>query len=161
MTDAFVLHEKLAAESVEIARLELSQVRLMNERHWPWLILVPRRPGLVELHDLDGHDRRQMVDEVAQAGRLLKAAFNADKINTAALGNMVPQLHVHVIARFKDDLAWPRPVWGVVPAEPYDTASLAVRARRLKRAFEEAAAETARLARESRRAIARPARPRR
>lgn len=115
MSSEFVLHERLAADTVEIDRWDLSLVRLMNARDWPWLILVPARPSLREIHDLSPADRALLVEEVARAGRLLERRFRPDKINVAALGNLVPQLHVHVIARFRTDPAWPRPVWGPEP----------------------------------------------
>src|SRR5579863_5505711 len=98
MTDAFALHPRLAADSTQIARWQLSRVLLMNDARFPWLILVPERPSLREIHDLAAIDRAILVEEVARASRLLQDCLKADKINVAALGNQVPQLHVHVIA---------------------------------------------------------------
>jgi diadenosine tetraphosphate (Ap4A) HIT family hydrolase len=115
----FLLHPQLEADTIEIARLPLSVVRLMNDRTWPWLVLVPERPDAVEILDLDRGDRRQLMDEVALASAVLRDLFQPQKLNVAALGNQVAQLHVHVIARFLHDPAWPRPVWGVVAPEPY------------------------------------------
>lgn len=119
MTD-FTLHERLAADALEIGAWQLSLVLLMNARQWPWLILVPQRVGISEIHDLDCPDRGLLVEEIARASRALQKLYRPDKINVGALGNIVPQLHVHVIARFAADPAWPRPVWGAVAPEPYD-----------------------------------------
>ncbi|GAB3448323.1 HIT domain-containing protein [Insolitispirillum peregrinum] len=131
----FTLHPRLAADTIEVAVWPLCQVRLMNDRTYPWLILVPQRADLSELHQLAPDDRTRVMHEMALAGRLLSHATNADKINTAALGNMVPQLHIHVIARFKTDPAWPNPVWGHAPAEPYDQATLSHTLRMLRDAM--------------------------
>ncbi|SOD97194.1 HIT domain-containing protein [Caenispirillum bisanense] len=120
----FSLDDRLAADTVEIARWPLCRVLLMNDRTYPWLILVPQREGVSEVHELSRDDRVRLMDETAQAADLLHRFTKADKMNVAALGNMVRQLHVHVIARFADDPAWPKPVWGVRPAEPYDAAEL-------------------------------------
>ena len=119
MDEAFTLHERLAADTVEVAGWALSQLLLMKDANFPWLILVPRRPGLRDLHDLAAADLPVMTQEIVRASRLLQDSFEPHKINVAALGNMVPQLHVHVIARFTDDAAWPKPVWGATPARAY------------------------------------------
>ncbi|HQV72937.1 MAG: HIT family protein [Dokdonella sp.] len=120
----FVLDERLAAESQPLCRFELSDVRLMNDANYPWLILVPRIAGVRELIDLDAGQRRRLGDETDRAARLLRDAFRPRKLNVAALGNVVAQLHVHVIARFEDDPAWPAPVWGRVEARPYSPEAL-------------------------------------
>src|SRR3546814_20903229 len=96
----------------------------MNDQSWPWLILVPRRPDLKESHDRDRDARAQLTEEICRASRALQTSFAPDKINVGALGNLVPQLHVHVIARFTTDPAWPGPVWGARPAVPYESAEL-------------------------------------
>jgi len=136
MTDAFRLDERLRADTVEVDSWDLSLVLLMNDANYPWLVLVPRRPGLRDFHDLVPPDLLRLTAEIVRASNLLISLFPAerkpDKMNVAALGNQVPQLHVHVIARFTDDPAWPRPVWGVVPARPYDDRALAERLRRLR-----------------------------
>ncbi|MBS0472099.1 MAG: HIT domain-containing protein [Proteobacteria bacterium] len=116
---AFALHPRLEADTAFVADWTLSRVLLMNDARYRWLILVPCRAGLVELYDLSADDRAELVEEIARAGRMLKALTGAAKINTGALGNMVPQLHVHVLARNPGDPAWPGPVWGHSPAEPY------------------------------------------
>ena len=123
MTDSnWSLHPQLAADTVPVGDLILSRVLLTNDANFPWLILVPRQAGLVELIDLVGDDQRQLLAEVDAAARALKSITACDKLNIAALGNQVPQLHVHVIARRHSDKAWPKPVWGVVPPATYDPA---------------------------------------
>lgn len=119
MTSAFVLDSRLAADTLAVADLPLSAVRLMNDATYPWLVLVPRREGAVEIVDLAGEDRVQLMEEIAQVSGVLRAMTACDKLNVAALGNMVPQLHVHVIGRFAGDPAWPGPVWGKAPPQPY------------------------------------------
>jgi diadenosine tetraphosphate (Ap4A) HIT family hydrolase len=114
MSDAtgFILDPRLAADSLLLADGPLSQLRLMDDARFPWLVLVPRVPGAVEWIDLGDHDRHVLLAEVARAGQLLRATGPCRKLNIGALGNVVPQLHVHVVARNEDDAAWPGPVWG-------------------------------------------------
>lgn len=124
---AFLLHPQLENDTVDVVRLPLSHVRLMNDRTWPWLVLVPAREQTTELFELDADERRLFVEEIALASTVLRGLFQPHKINVAALGNQVPQLHCHVIARFHHDPAWPRPVWGVqapVPYEPHERATI-------------------------------------
>lgn len=128
------MDRRLAADTVELARWPLSLVLLMNERRWPWLILVPRRPGLRDIDDLPPADRTVLIEETARASRALKDTVRPAEINVAALGNLVPQLHLHVIARFTDDPAWPRPVWGT-PPEPYAPDELRERVGAFRRAL--------------------------
>lgn len=116
---SWALHPQLAADTHAVASLALSDLLLMDNRLHPWLILVPRVPGAVEWIDLDDADRHRLLDEATRAGQLLRRVYDAPKLNMAALGNVVPQLHVHVVARFPGDVAWPRPVWGAAPAQPY------------------------------------------
>ncbi|MDQ2101271.1 HIT domain-containing protein [Azospirillum isscasi] len=115
----FHLHDRLEADTAPVAQLPLCRVLLMDNRVWPWLILVPAQPGLTEIHQLSREDRHRLMDEIALASRTLEALFAPDKINVGALGNLVPQLHVHVVARSKADPAWPGPVWGSGFAERY------------------------------------------
>jgi len=115
----FTLDERLARDALVIGDLPLCRVLLMNDARWPWLILAPRREGLVELIDLELTDQTQLMDEAGPAARFLKTHARADKINVGALGNIVRQLHLHVVARLVDDPAWPRPVWGHGEAAPY------------------------------------------
>jgi len=131
----FVLHERLVADTVEVCDWPLSRVLLCNDVNFPWLILVPMRDGLRDFHDLVPADRPLAMDEIDRASRALQEIHGSDKINVAALGNMVPQLHIHVIARFTTDAAWPGPIWGVVDAVPYEPAALAATLERLRGAF--------------------------
>jgi len=118
------LHPQLAQDTVPIGDLGLSRVLAMNDAHYPWLVLVPRRAGLVEIVDLDEPERTALMAEIAQASTALKSLTRCDKLNVAAIGNVVPQLHVHVVARHRSDPAWPRPVWGAAPPRPYAAAEL-------------------------------------
>ena len=120
----FELHTQLAKDCAVVGDLGLGRVLLMNDSSYPWLILVPRRDAVEELFQLSLSDQRQLVGEVSGVAEALAGHARADKMNVAALGNVVPQLHVHVIARRRTDAAWPRPVWGVQPAVPYDDAAL-------------------------------------
>jgi len=113
------LHPQLAQDTVPVGDLGLARVLLANDANYPWLILVPRRPNLVELIDLDETAQVQLQGEVAATARALKAITECDKLNIAALGNQVAQLHVHVIARRHSDAAWPKPVWGAAPPAAY------------------------------------------
>src|ERR1700722_11056000 len=108
----FQLHKQLEADSILIRNLGLCQVRLQNQKAAPWLILVPRRAEAAEIHHLSAEDRAVLIEEIAQAAKVLEKLYAPDKLNIAALGNIVPQLHMHVIARFTKDAAWPAPVWG-------------------------------------------------
>jgi diadenosine tetraphosphate (Ap4A) HIT family hydrolase len=116
---SFSLHPRLSHDTVFVADLPLCRVLMMNDMRWPWLILVPRGENLVELTDLDAADRARLIEEAARAADWLKAHAKADKINVGALGNVVRQLHVHVVARHSGDAGWPGPVWGFGTALPY------------------------------------------
>lgn len=116
---AFALHPRLAADCFVAGRFDLCLLLLMNDARYPWFILVPQRAGISEIHHLSGALRQQLMSESSAVSEALAAGFAADKINIAALGNIVPQLHVHHIARFKNDAAWPAPVWGRLPAIHY------------------------------------------
>jgi diadenosine tetraphosphate (Ap4A) HIT family hydrolase len=105
--------------------MPLCRALLCRDANYPWLILVPRRAGATEITDLDAADRATLMDEIDAAAHALRAVAPCDKLNIAALGNMVPQLHIHVIARRLTDAAWPRPVWGVAAARAYDPPALA------------------------------------
>ncbi|MGH8457490.1 MAG: HIT domain-containing protein [Stenotrophobium sp.] len=131
---SFELHPRLAADTVTVNELPLSRLLLMNDSQYPWCILVPRREGLREIYELSEADQLQLWRESAQLSRALMAEFRGDKLNVAALGNMVPQLHVHHIVRFAGDAAWPAPVWGRLPAQAYEAAALAQRIEAIRRA---------------------------
>ena len=115
---AWTLHPQLEADTSTIGDLALSRLLLANDANYPWLLLVPRCTGASEIIDLSESDQNQLAAEIAAASRALKAVAPCDKLNVAALGNVVPQLHVHVIARFVGDPAWPNPIWGHGPARP-------------------------------------------
>lgn len=133
----FALHPRLEADTLQVLDLSLCRVRLMNDREAPWLILVPMRPGVTELHHLPEPERATLMEEIALASRVLEALHHPGKLNVGALGNLVPQLHLHVIARNVGDRAWPGPIWGTGPVTPYDPADLT----RILEAYREALAE--------------------
>ena len=115
----FVLDSRLAQDTVAIGDFPLCRLLLSNDSNYPWFILVPRRPDISEVFQLVTADQLQLWQETTSLSRLLKDSFNADKLNIAALGNVVSQLHMHVIVRYREDAAWPAPVWGKHPAQPY------------------------------------------
>ncbi len=131
----YELHPQLAADTHPVANLGLCDLRLMDDANYPWLILVPRLADASELIDLDSDQRHALTMEIDRTSRTLHDTFRPDKLNVAALGNMVPQLHVHVIARFHDDPAWPAPVWGRVDARPYSPEQLVERINQLQAAL--------------------------
>ncbi|WP_192036048.1 HIT family protein [Halomonas sp. YLGW01] len=116
----FSLHPRLAADTFHVADLPLCQVRLMNDARYAWLVLVPRRDEIREVYELPEEDQARLWKEATALGKALMAAKSGDKLNLATLGNMVPQLHLHVIVRHQGDDAWPGPVWGHGSAVPYD-----------------------------------------
>ena len=118
------LHPRLDGGSAPVGDLPLSRVIAADDETYPWVVLVPRRPEAVEIIDLDAADRAQLMVEIAQVSAALKRLTACDKLNVAAIGNVVSQLHVHVVARWTDDAAWPGPVWGATPATPYAAGEL-------------------------------------
>src|SRR5690348_3366751 len=114
------LHPQLTQDTIDIGDLPLSRVLVIKDANYPWLLLVPRREEVVEIIDLSEIEQAQLMTEISRVARALKDITKCDKLNIAALGNVVPQLHVHVIARRQNDAAWPRPVWGVVPPLAHD-----------------------------------------
>ncbi|WMC10213.1 HIT domain-containing protein [Oceanimonas pelagia] len=118
----FTLHPRLTADCVVLGELPLSRVLLAKDGRYPWLILVPRRADIREIHHLSETDQQQLMRESCALGRLMEDTLSPDKLNVAALGNLVPQLHLHHIARFTTDDAWPGPVWGRFDAKPYEHA---------------------------------------
>ena len=115
----FILHSKLAADTFEVLSLEVSQLLLMNDARYPWLILVPQVSGMRDLHNLSTKQYQAVTQEIVQVSEVVESLAQAHKMNVGALGNMVPQLHIHIIARQTNDAAWPAPVWGVGEAQPY------------------------------------------
>lgn len=125
----FQLHERLAEDTIRLGQSALCEVRLMNESTWPWVILVPRREQIREIHELSEMDQWQLLRESSALGQGMMEVFGGDKLNVAALGNLVPQLHLHHIVRFEGDPAWPGPVWGKQAPVPYSASALeAIRA---------------------------------
>ncbi|MFT6077062.1 MAG: diadenosine tetraphosphate (Ap4A) HIT family hydrolase [Myxococcota bacterium] len=120
----FKLHHKLKADAFLIKDLDLCQILLINNKLYPWFILVPRKPDLVEIIDLSESDQILLMKEISFFSTIVKKVFQADKLNIAALGNMVPQLHIHIIARFKDDPSFPKPVWVSDQLEKYNEKDL-------------------------------------
>lgn len=116
----FTLHPRLAADCHVLGELKLCTVLLMNDAQYPWCILVPRRTSVREIYELCDVDQAQLLRESSMLGRAMMQAFGGAKLNIGALGNLVPQLHVHHIVRFETDPAWPAPVWGRHPPQPYD-----------------------------------------
>ena len=116
----FALDSRLQQDCLLIGDFALSRLLLMNDASYPWFILVPRREEVSELFQLDAVDQRQLWQETTLLAETLKDTFAADKMNVATLGNVVSQLHMHVIVRRRDDIAWPAPVWGRHPAQPYE-----------------------------------------
>ncbi len=121
----FALDPRLAADTFAVADLALSRLLLMNDSRYPWLILVPRREALREIVDLDAPERALLMEEIASASRFVRALPGVEKLNVGALGNVVSQLHVHVLGRRPGDPAWPGPVWGAGAVIPYDAARAA------------------------------------
>jgi diadenosine tetraphosphate (Ap4A) HIT family hydrolase len=118
------LHPQLQRDTEVVGDLALSRVLVMNDADYPWLILVPRRLCVSEIIELGGEDAQLMI-EISRASRVLKSATGCDKLNVAAIGNVVPQLHVHIVARRRSDPLWPKPVWGAALPRPYEKAALA------------------------------------
>ena len=113
------LHPQLNKDCLLIGHFPLCRLLLMQDANYPWFILVPDRDNISELYQLSAADQQQFIRESSIIARLLQDQFNADKINIAALGNIVPQLHIHHVARYKTDIAWPAPIWGKFPSKPY------------------------------------------
>jgi diadenosine tetraphosphate (Ap4A) HIT family hydrolase len=120
----FALHRQIEADSIFIIDLQLSQLRLQNQKNVPWLILVPRLREVTDIDQLSTVDSHTLMDEIALASSVLRTLYAPDKLNVANLGNIVPQLHIHVIARFKGDATWPAPVWGKLSPDPYQLQAL-------------------------------------
>jgi len=113
------IHPQLASDCIVLGRLPLCHLLLMNDCHYPWFILVPARAEIREIYQLDAGDRRQLLHESCELGQFLMEAYAGEKLNLAALGNQVPQLHLHHIVRYKSDAAWPAPIWGKHEARAY------------------------------------------
>jgi diadenosine tetraphosphate (Ap4A) HIT family hydrolase len=116
---AWKLDAQIERDSAPVGDLTLSSVRTMNDATYPWLVLVPRRAGVTEIIDLAETDRAQLMTEISAAATALKDITRCDKLNIGAIGNLVPQLHIHIVARRRGDPAWPKPVWGMAPPIAY------------------------------------------
>ena len=116
---SFQLHPQLQLDSIEIGQLTLSRLLLINDSQYPWFVLVPERTGITEIYQLSEKDQQQLQRESSLLAKTLAEIYTADKMNIAAIGNLVPQLHIHHIVRYKNDIAWPAPVWGKFDAIPY------------------------------------------
>lgn len=131
----FQLHPQLEKDTFHVAQLPLCEVLLMNDSQYPWLILVPAVADITEIYQLSEERQQQLMRESSRVSYAMQQLFQADKMNIAALGNMVPQLHLHHIARFTTDKAWPGPIWGVVAAAPYSEKAREERLRQLRKAL--------------------------
>jgi len=126
------LHPQLQDDCLVIGRFPLCHLLVMRDANYPWFILVPDRPGIAEIYQLDVADQRQLIQESSWLAATLAEVFQADKLNIAALGNVVPQLHVHHVVRYRTDAAWPAPVWGRLPVKAYTRETLTAVITRLK-----------------------------
>lgn len=121
---AFELHPRLAEDTISLGHTGLCDIRLMNNAAWPWLLLVPMREGIREIYQLTEQDQMHLLRDSSRLGKGMMELFDGYKLNVAALGNMVPQLHVHHIVRYEGDAGWPGPVWGAKPSVPYSPVEL-------------------------------------
>lgn len=133
-----MIHEQLMTDCLLLGQMELCHVLLMNDSQYPWFILVPDREGITEIYQLDKHDQQQLMTESSYLGECVMREFKGDKLNVAALGNVVPQLHVHHVVRYVQDRVWPAPVWGKHPAVPYDNETLQTTIDRSRRCLAQA-----------------------
>lgn len=128
----FQLHPRLAADTFVMGDFPLSRLLLMNDARYPWFILVPRREDITEIYLLHPEEQLQLQRESSHLGSLIMESFGGDKLNIGALGNLVPQLHIHHIVRYRDDESWPGPVWGVGTARPYEEGQVSDIRRRIE-----------------------------
>ncbi len=131
------IHQQLLQDCLILGRFPLSHLLLLNDANYPWFILVPNRDDISEIYQLSEVDQQQLIHESSLLCRMLTEQFEADKMNIAALGNMVPQLHIHHVVRYRDDVAWPAPVWGAEPAKSYSDADLQQVIKKLRVALDE------------------------
>jgi len=136
MQQPIQLDERLKKDCHLLGNFELCSLLLLDDSNYPWFILVPMRQQITEIHQLTENDQQQLLKESMKFSRCLEVVFQPDKLNIAALGNVVPQLHIHHIARYKNDPCWPAPVWGAVEAIPYDEDRLADITARIKDWFD-------------------------
>ena len=132
MTTTFQLHPRLKQDCISIGRLDLCQLLMMNDNQYPWFILVPEKADIKEIYQLSKPEQRTLLEESSYLAENLAALYKADKMNIAAIGNLVPQLHIHHIVRYRSDKAWPDPVWGKFAAIPYTQQQSADNLTRIK-----------------------------
>lgn len=128
----FKLHERLDEDCLLVGQFELCLLLISRDANYPWLILVPKREDITEVYQLNDADRQQLLHESCVLSEAMNELFAPDKLNIAALGNVVPQLHIHHIARYESDPVWPKPIWGVVAADEYDPDMLSARCENLR-----------------------------
>lgn len=128
----FKLHPRLEQDCIAIGRFELCRLLMMNDSQYPWFILVPERTDLQEIYQLSNMEREILTEESCYLAENLAILYNADKMNIAAIGNLVPQLHIHHVVRYQTDKAWPAPVWGKYPAAPYTEQEISDNLARIK-----------------------------
>lgn len=133
----FQLHPQLKQDSIAIGQFNLSELRLINDNQYPWFVLIPKRPNISEIYQLSETDQQLLQQESSLLAKSLAELYKADKMNIAAIGNMVPQLHIHHIVRYKTDIAWPTPVWGRFDAVPYTEQQLEKILKQIKNILKE------------------------
>ena len=132
MTTTFQLHPRLKEDCIAIGRFDLCQLLMMNDSQYPWFILVPEKPDIKEIYQLSKLDRHTLTEESSYLAENLAALYKADKMNIAAIGNLVPQLHIHHVVRYQTDKAWPAPIWGKFAAVAYTQQQIADNIARVK-----------------------------
>ena len=132
----FKLDARLENDTIELGNIEFIKVLMSKDSNYPWLILVPEIADATELFDLDAQQQQLLMQTITKISKDMQVEFSADKINVGALGNVVKQLHIHIVARFETDIAWPGPIWGQHPATPYHEQDLAILAQGLKQVLE-------------------------
>ncbi|TQV87698.1 HIT domain-containing protein [Aliikangiella coralliicola] len=128
---SFQVHPQLVADSIQLGQFELCELLLINDSQYPWFVLVPRRPDIEEIYQLSDTDQKLLWSESASLSSSLVDIFNGDKLNIAAIGNLVPQLHVHHVVRFKHDPCWPAPIWGKLPMVKYEVEQIEALKRKI------------------------------
>jgi len=131
----FQLHPRLEQDCFTVGQFALSQLLMMNDCQYPWFILVPRRADITEIYRLAEADRQMLLAESCLLAEKLEEIYRPDKLNVATIGNLVPQLHMHHVARYRSDKAWPAPIWGKLPAQPYDRQKANLQIARLREAL--------------------------
>ena len=134
----FQLHPRLQQDCFSVGQFALSRVLMMNDSQYPWFILVPQRKGIKEIYELSPADRQQLMDESCLLAKTMVELYRPDKLNIAAIGNLVPQLHLHHVARYQTDIAWPGPIWGKFPVSAYAGQTAELQIARLRESLKEA-----------------------